>query len=84
MTELTSMENIGKEIEKKLNAIGIHTAEELIQLGSKEAFFRLKTQFPNVCLVHLYVLEGAISGLEYNRLSEETKRNLKAFSDNLK
>jgi DNA transformation protein len=78
------MENIGKEIEKKLNAIGIHTAEELIQLGSKEAFFRLKTQFPNVCLVHLYVLEGAISGLEYNRLSEETKRNLKAFSDNLK
>ena len=84
MAELTSMLNIGKEIEKKLKSIGICSAEELKQIGSKEAFFRLKTHHPNVCLVHLYTLQGAIDDVEYNRLSEETKRDLKKFSDKLK
>ncbi len=41
MTELTSLRNIGKEIAKKLKAIGIHSPEELKQTGSKEALFRL-------------------------------------------
>lgn len=81
MAELTAMRNIGKEIEKKLKAVGICSAEELTQLGSKEAFFRLKTRYPNVCLVHLYTLQGAIDNVEYNRLSDEMKQDLKSFSD---
>lgn len=84
MAELTSMRNIGKEIEKKLKSVGIGTAEELKQLGSKDAFFRLKSHYPNVCLVHLYTLEGAIKDIEYNQLSEETKLSLKEYSDWLK
>ena len=78
------MRNIGKEIEKKLKSIEICSAEELKRAGSKEAFFRLKTRYPNVCLVHLYTLQGAIDDIEYNQLSEETKRDLKEFSDKLK
>ena len=78
MAELTSMRNIGKELEKKLNAIGINTAEELIEIGSKEAFFRLKTRFPNVCLVHLYTLQGAVDNMEYNRLPDDMKQDLKS------
>lgn len=81
MTELTAMRNIGKEIEKKLKAVGICSAEELTRLGSKEAFFRLKTRYSNVCLVHLYTLQGAIDNVEYNQLSDEMKRDLKSFSD---
>lgn len=84
MAELSSMPNIGKEIEKKLISVGIGSAEELTKLGSKEAFLRLKTRYPNVCLVHLYTLQGAIDGTEYNRLSDEVKRDLKCFSDELK
>lgn len=42
MTELSSMKNIGKELEKKLKSVGIYSAEELTDLGSKEAFFSLK------------------------------------------
>lgn len=82
--ELTSMKNIGAEMKKKLNHIGIHRAEELTQLGSKEAFFRIKTAYPEVCLVHLYTLQGAIDDLEYHLLPAEMKRELKAFSDSLK
>lgn len=84
MTELTSMCNIGKEMEKKLKSIGICSAEELSELGSKEAFFRLKARYPNICLVHLYTLQGAIDRIEYNRLPDEIKRDLKSFSDGLK
>ena len=84
MTELTAMRNIGKEIASKLRSVEIDSAEKLIEVGSKEAFFRIKTKYPQVCLVHLYTLEGAIQSVEYNCLSEETKAELKAFSDSLK
>lgn len=84
MSKLSSMKNIGKEIENKLNSVGIFSAEDLIQLGSKEAFFRLKMKFPNVCLVHLYTLQGAVDNIEYNQLSDEVKSDLKSFSDDLK
>lgn len=84
MSELTAMENIGKEMARKLTAVGIDSPEKLIEIGSKQAFFRLKETFPNVCLVHLYALEGAITGQEYNQLPEETKKDLKSFSDFLR
>ena len=78
------MMNIGKEMEKKLTAIGIDSPEKLIALGSKQAFVKLKQAYPNVCLVHLYTLEGAICNTEYNCLSEDKKKELKEFSDFLK
>lgn len=84
MAELTSMRNIGGEMARKLTAVGIDSPEKLTEAGAKEAFFRLKGTFPNVCLVHLYVLEGAITNQDYNCLPEETKQDLKAFSDFLK
>ncbi len=84
MSELTSVMNIGREMEKKLISVGIESPEELIETGAKGAFLKLKQKYPNVCLVHLYTLEGAIHNTEYNRLSEDTKKELKEFSDFLK
>ena len=84
MSELTEMMNIGKEMAKKLTAVGIDSSEKLIQAGAKRAFLQLKQEYPNVCLVHLYALEGAICNTEYNCLSEEKKKELKEFSDFLK
>lgn len=83
MAELTSMMNIGKEMAKKLTSVGIGSAEELMAAGSKEAFMRLKEMYPQVCLVHLYALEGAIHQTEFNNLSEDKKKELKAFSDSI-
>ena len=84
MTELTSMMNIGKEMAKKLDSVGIGSVEELAHLGAEQAFLRLKARYPNICLVHLYVLEGAVSNLEFNCLPESRKRELKEFNDFLK
>ncbi len=84
MADLITMRNIGKELERKLNLTGIESAEDLISTGSKEAYFKLKLRFPEVCSVHLYALQGAIENIDFNMLSEETKKDLKAFSDKLK
>ena len=84
MSDLKLMMNIGNEMENKLLSVGIESSEKLIEVGAKGAFLKLKQKYPNVCLVHLYTLEGAIHNTEYNRLSEETKKDLKEFSDFLK
>jgi DNA transformation protein len=84
MAELTSLRNIGKELEKKLKAVDITTAEELKKIGSEEAYVRLKLRNPKACLVYLYALEGAISDTDYNQLSDDTKKRLKSISDNFK
>jgi len=78
------MRNIGKEMEKKLHSVDIRSAEDLMRIGSKEAFLRLKMRYPSVCLVYLYTLQGAIDDVEYNQLPEDVKRDLKGFSDELK
>jgi len=82
--ELTEMKNIGTAMKKKLNTIGINSTEELCKIGSKEAFFRLKMAYPEVCLVHLYTLQGAIDNTDFNMLSQDVKSELKAFSDSLR
>ncbi|MGL5434065.1 MAG: TfoX/Sxy family DNA transformation protein [Lachnospiraceae bacterium] len=84
MSELKSMINIGVEMEKKLLSVGITSAERLIEMGAKQAFLKLKGVYPEVCLVHLYTLEGAIQNIGFNNLSENKKSELKEFSDNFK
>ena len=53
MAELASMMNIGKEMAKKLDSVGIGSAEELVCSGAEQAFLTLKERYPNVCLVQL-------------------------------
>ncbi len=84
MSELTALKNIGAEMARKLRSVGIGSAEELIAVGSKEAFVRLKERYPDICLVFLYVLQGAVDHVDYNRLSEETKADLKEFHKQFK
>lgn len=81
MSNLTSMRNIGKEMERKLSSVGIDTSEKLIETGSRQAFLKLKEKYPRICLVHLYTLEGAVCDTDFNSLSEDKKRELKEFND---
>lgn len=84
MMRLDSMKNIGKEMKMKLMSIGIASSEDLIRIGSKEVFYQLKERYPNVCLVHLYTLQGAIDNVEFNELSKEVKIDLKEYCNRLK
>ncbi len=84
MPELTAMINIGKEMSEKLKSVGIDSSEKLMETGAKQAFLKLKELYPQICLVHLYALEGAICNIEFNSLSERKKKELKEFYDLLK
>ncbi|GHT91868.1 TfoX domain protein [Betaproteobacteria bacterium] len=70
---------LGKTITRKLHSVGIRTAGELIETGSKEAARRLKAEYPSTCVVILYHLQAAIEGVEMKMLSPETKADLKQF-----
>ena len=81
MSELTSLRNIGKELDRKLRSINISTVDELKAVGSEEAFIRMKMLYPNICLVHLYSLEGAILDIDYNQLPDDVKKKLKEINN---
>lgn len=78
MAEVTSL-GLGKTMGKKLRAVGIHSAEELKKIGSKQAVFRLKEIYPNTCVVILYHLEAAIRGCEMKQLGDSVKAELKDY-----
>lgn len=82
MAAVTSL-GLGKTMEKKLHAVGIHSAEDLKDIGSKQAVFRLKELFPNTCVVILYYLEAAIQGIEMKQLDPSRKSELKAYFQQL-
>lgn len=57
MGELSKLPNIGKVLEKQLNDVGINTVDELINLGSKEAWLKIKEIDDSACLNRLMALE---------------------------
>jgi DNA transformation protein len=75
---ITSL-NLGKTMEKKLKSVGIHSAEALREIGSKEAVCRLKAQYPSTCVLILYHLEAALQGVEMKKLDSSCKTELQSF-----
>ncbi len=82
MSAVTTL-GLGKTMEKKLHSVGIHSAEELKELGSRQAVFLLKERYPNTCVVILYHLEAAIRGTEIKQLDAPCKAELKAYFQRL-
>jgi len=78
MAELKTL-GLGRTMEKKLRSVGICSAEELTDVGSKQAVFRLKARYPNTCVVILYYLEAAIRGIDIKQLDGACKSELKAY-----
>ena len=79
MGELSKLPNIGKVLEKQLNDVGINTIGDLVNLGSKEAWLKIKEIDDSACLNRLMALEGAIQNIRWHNLSEEDKDNLRNF-----
>ncbi len=84
MGELSKLPNIGKVLEKQLNDVGINTIDDLINLGSKEAWLKIKEIDDSACLNRLMALEGAIQNIRWHDLSEEDKDNLRNFYNSQK
>ncbi|MCI8451555.1 MAG: TfoX/Sxy family protein [Eggerthellaceae bacterium] len=80
MPALTDLPNIGSRAAELLRAVGIDDAAQLAALGAEEAWLRLQTVDPGVCLHQLQALEGAVLGIPKAQLSAERKAELKAFA----
>ncbi len=80
MDKLNDLPNVGKVLEQNLIAVGIQTPQQLREIGSKEAFVRIRLNAdPGACLHMLYGIEGAVRGVRDTLLDAETKQELKAF-----
>jgi len=79
MSDLERLPNIGKVVASLLEETGIDTTDELLKVGSREAFLRIRTQDPTACIRMLYGLEGAVQGKPDKLLSRETKEDLLKF-----
>lgn len=79
MGELSKLPNIGKTVEEQLVQVGIHTAEELKEIGAKAAWLRIKEIDESACINRLMALEGAVQGIRKTMLSDEVKADLKVF-----
>jgi len=84
MGRLSDLPNIGKVMEERLRKVGIHDVETLRQVGSKEAFIRLRILEGDTCFNTLCALEGGIQGIRWHYLDSETKAELKSFFDSFK
>lgn len=84
MGELSKLPNIGKVVEKQLNEVGINTVDDLINIGSKEAWLKIKKIDESACINRLMVLEGAIQNIRWHNLSDDDKENLKEFYNSKK
>lgn len=79
MGELLKLPNIGKEVERQLNIIGIFTCDELKNIGAENAWLRIQKIDASACINKLLALEGAINGVKKTELSDERKAELKKF-----
>jgi DNA transformation protein len=64
-----SAPNIGRELGRRLRAVGIETRAALEQVGDATAFFRLAERFPEDGCSHTRLaLAGAVRGVRWTEL----------------
>jgi DNA transformation protein len=83
MNSLEKLPSIGPVLAGRLNDAGITSIEELQQTGLKNAFLRVRTLYPDACLMSLYALSCAMQGKKRGMLTNEEKTDLKAFFNSL-
>ena len=79
MGELTTLPNIAAKLEEQLANAGITTIEQLREVGSREAWLRILANDPTACIMRLSSLEGAIQGVRWHYLDDDTKTSLRDF-----
>lgn len=79
MGELSNLPNIGKEVERQLNEVGIFTYDELKAIGTEQAWLKIQEIDSSACIHRLLALEGAIQGVKKTVLPQQRKMDLKDF-----
>jgi DNA transformation protein and related proteins len=77
------VKNIGPKSEQWLADVGIHTLDDVVNLGVVETYKRVKAAYPEkVSLNLLYALQAALLDLPWNELPPDLKEELKQQVEN--
>lgn len=72
------MKNLGPKSTEWLASIGVHTLDDVAQLGVVETYQRVKAAYPDkVSLNLLYGLQAALLGIRWDELPPDIKSDLK-------
>lgn len=73
-----NLRNLGPVSERMLNAIGVHTAAELRELGAVNAFRLLTLRGHRPSLNLVWAIEAALTDVQWMDLPPDAKARLKA------
>jgi hypothetical protein len=77
------MKNMGPKSTEWLASVGIHTLDDVAEIGVVESYLRVKAAYPeNVSLNLLYGLQAALLDLPWNELPPDIKADLKGQVEN--
>lgn len=77
MGELSKLKGLGPKSEKYLNEIGIHTKEQLKDMGAVRAFIKLKKECSTKpSLNFLYAMVGALENTHWVNIAKSDKGRL--------
>ncbi len=75
-SDLLALKNLGNTSVNWLRTVGIHTRDELEQIGPVGAYNRIRERGIKVSKVLLYALQGALLDRHWNELDPVLKQNL--------
>lgn len=77
---ISQMKNLGKVNEAKLNQVGIMNSDDLIHLGTEQAFLQVRDLVDDgACMNFLLALEGAIQDIPKKEIMPNRKVALQTF-----
>ena len=75
-SDLLTLKNLGNTSVNWLHAVGIHTREELAQIGPVQAYNRIRERGIKVSKVLLYALQAALLDVHWSELDTDLKQQL--------
>jgi DNA transformation protein len=75
-SDLLTLKNLGNTSVNWLHAIGIHTRDELAQIGPVQAYNRIRERGIKVSKVLLYALQAALLDVHWSELDADLKQKL--------
>jgi hypothetical protein len=89
--KISEMRNLGPATETDLNAVGIRTAQQVIDLGAEGTFIKMLLgrqelgRSAKCCnALYLYALYGAIHDIDWRALPKKKKTEFKEFAAELR
>ncbi len=73
---IADLPNFGPKSQQMLEQAGIHTIEQLRELGAVRAYLQVKQHSGNASLNLLWAMEGALSGRHWQEVAKHDRLSL--------